>query len=238
MIVYLIENKLNGKGYVGQTTRALHIRIADHRNDAMSARYNSAIHKAIRKYGWSEFEVSVLEECQDIVSLNLAEISWIERLGCLAPNGYNLTSGGKNGGKVSDESRARMSAAQTGRVVSPETLQRMSAANIGKKASLETREKISAANIGKKASLETREKISASLVGRTRPAELCERWSLSRSGENAINVKLTWEKVREIRLHASSGPYDTAALATQYGVTVCTINSVIGNRTWVEYPTC
>lgn len=75
------------------------------------------------------------------------------------------------GQKVSPETRAKLSVAAMGRIMSPETRAKLSAANLGKIVSPETRGKLSAANMGNKYSLghitspETRGKLSATMMG-------------------------------------------------------------------------
>lgn len=107
-IVYLMRNKINGKKYVGQTLshRKNHEkfrpfgevgRFKDHVSEAMcntktkQCRYLNA---AIRKHGADAFEVSVLAYCE-VKDLDALEIQFIKEQNCLAPHGYNLTSGGR-----------------------------------------------------------------------------------------------------------------------------------------------
>ena len=115
MIIYIITNKINGKNYVGQTTRTLNERIAEHRSCI-----KTAIGKAIQKYGWENFEVVVIEECTTIEQLNEREKFWIAKYNSIAPNGYNLTEGGNNG-LLSEMSRLKISLANTGIRMSEKT---------------------------------------------------------------------------------------------------------------------
>lgn len=119
MIVYLIENTVNGKKYVGITTVNLTWRWKEHLSDA---RHNSslAIHCAIRKYGSESFKLSILQECNSRDELDQAEISWIKKLDTFSKNGYNLTPGGQNGGwcvpgrKFSDSHKQKISLSRKG----------------------------------------------------------------------------------------------------------------------------
>ncbi|MBQ6005770.1 MAG: GIY-YIG nuclease family protein [Selenomonadaceae bacterium] len=61
-VIYLITNTLNGKMYVGQTRQKLSSRIYGHKSN----KGKSAIDVAIRKYGWENFTVEVLETCAKI----------------------------------------------------------------------------------------------------------------------------------------------------------------------------
>lgn len=87
-VVYGIENCLNHKIYVGQTIN-LKMRISQHKYA------ETLIGCAIRKYGWENFEIVVLEECESLEENLERERLWIKRLDCQFPNGYNLTGGGK-----------------------------------------------------------------------------------------------------------------------------------------------
>ena len=68
IIIYKIENKLDGKIYVGQTRQTLRKRIAAHK------RLNYPIGFALRKYGIENFEITILETCETLEQLNEREI--------------------------------------------------------------------------------------------------------------------------------------------------------------------
>ena len=89
MVVYLITNTVNGKKYVGQTQRILKQRLKDHRTDK-----KRTIGIAIKKYGWENFTVEILDECETLEQLYESEKYWIAMLNTKAPNGYNMTDGG------------------------------------------------------------------------------------------------------------------------------------------------
>ena len=88
MFIYKITNKLNGKIYVGQTTRNPIERFKEHKHA------DSIIGKAIRKYGAENFEIDILDECETFDELNECEMFWIAELNCKVPDGYNVTDGG------------------------------------------------------------------------------------------------------------------------------------------------
>lgn len=91
--VYLITNKLNGKQYVGFTTRAVSIRWKEHCEGS-----KGALHAAIRKYGVESFEVETVFQSEELDLALVAEEIWIEELDTLVPNGYNIREGGYEGG--------------------------------------------------------------------------------------------------------------------------------------------
>ena len=89
--IYVITNLINGKQYVGQTSRSVEIRFDEHCYDKRST---SAIHAAIAKYGVKNFTVAVLET-PPLEKLDEREKYWIEKLNTFQ-NGYNQTVGGNN----------------------------------------------------------------------------------------------------------------------------------------------
>jgi group I intron endonuclease len=109
-IIYRITCKLNGKQYIGQTTRK-NGRWIDHRSTARKGR-QLPLYNAIRKYGETEFEYERLQHCHDQASLDLAEESFIKLFNTMAPHGYNMRAGGGNG-KFSDAAKATLKVAMT-----------------------------------------------------------------------------------------------------------------------------
>ncbi len=116
MIVYLVKNKMNGKGYVGQTRRALNERWAEHVHNALQMKKEMPIYAAIRKHGADNFEVTVLQECMSDVELNAAEMEWIAKLGTFS-NGYNATRGGFgiSGYRHTEDAKRRMGLNRSGK---------------------------------------------------------------------------------------------------------------------------
>lgn len=97
--IYCLTNKVNGKKYVGKTNINVEYRWMNHLRDRNKKTYGSyPLYKAIKKYGDSSFEYSVLEECESD-KLDEREIFWISELDTYN-NGYNLTLGGSGYSKV------------------------------------------------------------------------------------------------------------------------------------------
>jgi len=59
--IYCIENKVNHKMYIGKTIRKISTRLSNHRNSAKRGS-NCTVHKAIRKYGISNFDTFDYEQ--------------------------------------------------------------------------------------------------------------------------------------------------------------------------------
>jgi len=85
--VYLIENSVNHKKYVGYTSQSLSKRFNQH------SRSNKPIGKAIRKYGKSSFTICQIDECDDILSVLDCERKWVLHHKAFE-DGYNCTIGG------------------------------------------------------------------------------------------------------------------------------------------------
>lgn len=112
--IYLIENNINDKLYVGQTTNP---KKREYTHFSTSGSRCYALQNAIKKHHVENFYFILLESCDSKESLDVREKHWISRLDTIAPNGYNLKSGGSRG-IVSEETRSRMSSSQKGRVIS------------------------------------------------------------------------------------------------------------------------
>jgi group I intron endonuclease len=94
--IYKITNNVNGKVYIGQTIQTIKERFYQHcATKCSDSVLNMAIHRAIKKYGKSNFTIEVIEEV-DKYSLNDREKFWIEYYNSYN-NGYNSTRGGQDG---------------------------------------------------------------------------------------------------------------------------------------------
>lgn len=108
--IYCIENKINHKKYIGQSVDIndrwrKHISELNH-----NTHDNSYLQNAWNKYGRDIFEFNVIEYCK-ISELDDRENYYINYYKTLNREfGYNLKSGGQNGGsKYSEETKLKMS---------------------------------------------------------------------------------------------------------------------------------
>jgi group I intron endonuclease len=111
MLVYLATNLINGKKYVGYTTKTLQERINVHvyKSKCKSNKHYFYLFKqALRKYSIDNFKWEVLEEFSTKEECCKGEIFYISKYNTISPNGYNLTEGG-NGGLQSEETRLKIS---------------------------------------------------------------------------------------------------------------------------------
>lgn len=174
MYIYKITNLINGKIYIGQTTRSI--------NESKSY-YGSGfkIKGEIYKYGKENFSKDIIEVCYTKEELDLKEEYWISYYDSTNPEkGLNLRTGG-NKSKFSDEFKEKMSNALSGennpffgKNHSEESIKKMVESKIGKKnpnygKSMKdsTKEKLSKALTGIKRSNDTKEKMSKAAKKRT-----------------------------------------------------------------------
>lgn len=90
MVVYKITNKLNGKTYVGQTSRPIEKRFLQH------SKSDSPLGQAMRQCGLENFTIEIIEECATPEQTKTRERFWIGTLKCKVPNGYNQSDGGES----------------------------------------------------------------------------------------------------------------------------------------------
>ena len=90
--IYRITNRINGKQYIGQTSRTLKRRFFEHSNN----KKNSLISQAIRKYGKENFAIEQIDLCETVEQANEREQYYVALHNTITPNGYNLTSGGQH----------------------------------------------------------------------------------------------------------------------------------------------
>ena len=85
--IYIATNLINEKQYIGQTIRNLDKRVSEHKRHI-----NRVLYSALKKYGIENFKW-VSFSCPE-EELDWQETFLIKELNTLAPNGYNLDSGG------------------------------------------------------------------------------------------------------------------------------------------------
>lgn len=102
--IYKIENKLNGKIYIGKSVNILERFNAHKRNafNTKSPEYDKVLYKAFRKYGIENFDFEIIEEYIDKDFLNAREIYWIMYYNSQIL-GYNETPGGDGVINVQEE---------------------------------------------------------------------------------------------------------------------------------------
>lgn len=220
--IYVHTNLLNGKSYVGQTTRGTAGRWREHVRHSRSpkiADFRYPFSRAIRKYGPAAFESQILSVASTKEALDNLERLWIILLQT-RETGYNLGGGGEGnlglrhtaatkakisaahignkycvGRQCTPTHRANQSRAVKGRILSPEWRAKIAAAGFGRKHSEETKAKISKGNQGKIYSTESRAKMSLAAKGHKRCVG--RKFSLETLAKMSAS-----QKVRQVRERA------------------------------------
>lgn len=128
--VYKITNRVNGKCYIGITSRTAEIRWEEHLSRARCGVRNSRLYDAVRKYGEDSFDLQALAtaDTED-------KVRALERFHILAAgsydNGYNCNLGGAGFLFFPAHIREKISAAQKGKIIPVEARRKMSLAKIG-----------------------------------------------------------------------------------------------------------
>lgn len=92
MLIYKITNIINGKVYIGQTTKTLADRIKTHKNSMVSGK-QTHLYSAMRKYGWDNFKFEVIATAETQCELNALEEYYIKKYDSVR-SGYNMAYGG------------------------------------------------------------------------------------------------------------------------------------------------
>lgn len=196
-----IHTSPSGKMYVGQTCQSLKKRWGENGRRYLEKKNNKYIHpafaRAIKKYGWDNFEHEVIASNLTKEEADNFEKLLIEKLNTMnSKYGYNCKDGGSNG-SLSEETRKKISESHKGnknymygKQMSEEHKRKLSEAHKGKVVSEETKKKISESLqgennylYGKHLSEETKQKLSDSHKGKTLSEEHKRKISESVKGE-------------------------------------------------------
>jgi group I intron endonuclease len=163
MIVYIVQNEVNNKAYVGACTVPLRRRWQAHLVTARKRRGTNTLHAHMRKYGFSKFFYT--EVCSNITNkeeLKQVERYFIKYFRTLEPNGYNRTEGGDSISEAARECLDRTGAEPWNKglrgAFSAATLEKMRASKLGRKLSPETRARMHLSQQLRRSNPEDREK--------------------------------------------------------------------------------
>jgi len=94
--IYKHTFKTSGKSYIGKTSQSIKERLSGHCRRAYNKNSQTHFHRAIRKYGITDIETTLLESSVNDDIINEREIFWITYFDTYK-NGYNMTTGGDGG---------------------------------------------------------------------------------------------------------------------------------------------
>jgi hypothetical protein len=245
IVVYGLHNGDGEIRYVGLTRKGARHRLLLHRNRARSgAKY--PVYAWMRKYGHLTIETVVLQECDSLESVRVAEQEWIAKFRQEGRQLLNLTDGGEGtiGIVMSAANRKAMGDRMRGRVQTPEETARRVATRAGYRHSPETRAKMSASSKGRPAkrgsespnfgiirSKETRELLRQSRLGTVFTPEQLENQRVAMAAMPPSAAKLTIEQVLEIEARAIAGE-SQVVLGLEFGVNRRTIGRIKLGQSW------
>jgi len=157
----------SGKSYVGQS---INMELRLHHYKLMMAKGQTKLYNALFKYGFNNFKIEYLKILNNYISeekiqefLDRYEIYYINKYDCIK-NGYNIRGGGSKG-KMSEDSKIKISIKNTGRVFSKDHIKKLSESHKGYKMPKEQKAKIAIKSKLNGISIETRLKMIESRRG-------------------------------------------------------------------------
>lgn len=114
--IYKVTNKVDGKIYVGQTIQGLNKRWRAHCRSDNGKNSQSYLFRAIEKHGESNFTLEQIDSSSTLEGLNMLEEMYIKKFNSLAPEGYNLESGGDNH-RCHEDTKKKLSIANKGKPI-------------------------------------------------------------------------------------------------------------------------
>lgn len=93
-LIYKITNVLNGKSYIGKTSRSFEVRKGEHLRSYLNENKTSVLYRAMRKYGIENFQFDIIEDNIPNELLSQKEQDYIKIFNSYY-QGYNMTFGGE-----------------------------------------------------------------------------------------------------------------------------------------------
>lgn len=211
MVIYEIENLINGKKYIGKDSK-------NNPNYLGSGKY---LKLAIKKYGRSSFKKTIIEVCSTVEELNSREVYWLQLLNCKnSLKYYNATdtvTPCRAGRPLTEEHRKKLSEANRGKKHLPKTREAIERQIQSKKANgtnrhtEETKLRMSKASLGKPKSAEHKASMSACRLGiKTQPcseekkkkiSEKQKKKAVLRLDKHTQEVLQRYESILSVRQH-------------------------------------
>lgn len=208
MFVYCIENKVNGKKYVGVSRRTPDLRWKEHVavSRSTTTQRKMAVHHAMSKYGIDQFVLTTIDTATTVSEMMEKERQWIVSLDSKR-NGYNNTDGGEGTYGVTQEVRDKMrqshlgvplsethrngiSSALKGKPKSPEHIKSAGLAHRGMRHTEKTKRRLSEATTANRTGTHHSEKtkglMSAASKGKPKSAVHCASLSAATRGRKRV----------------------------------------------------
>lgn len=222
MVIYKIENLINGKKYIGK----------DSKNNPSYLGSGKYLKLAIKKYGRSSFKKTIIEICNSIEELNTREIYWLQLFNCKnSVEYYNATdtiTPCRTGKPLTKEHKKKISEANKGKIMPPKTeegIKRQVESKIkngNNRHSEETKAKMSKASLGKAKSAEHKRSMSECRLGKkTQPCSEEKKRKIYESQQKKAIIRI--DKDTEEILER----YESITKVKEYGYNPYSIHSVL-----------
>ena len=219
--IYKIQNKINGKQYIGQTSKSFKKRYWSHLwNLRNNSHHNIKLQKQFNKYGEENFVFQVVEAVKDKSTLNELEKKYIKDFDQIQ-KGYNIQTGG------TDIDLTKYIQSETRKRVGEKNQKRMK----GRKLSEETKKRMRESSRHLSPQEKTIESVRNYMKNRVVSDETKKKLSEINTGENSPVTKFTNSDVQNIKTMINSGE-QIKKIADMYGVSYGTISAIKHNRQW------
>ena len=220
--IYILQNNINKKVYIGQTSTTLKSRFVKHR--CLTNKKNLHLHNAFNKYGRENFSIELLMDNLDLERANFWEDYYINIFDSRnRERGYNIKEGGSNG-KHSQETIEKIKKVQG----TPEIRKRKSerllnsgSPNFGKKGKLSP-------CFGRKHTEEELEKMR----GRIFSEEALKKIGEAHAGENNKLAKHTNEEIIALKIEAKTWTASKKSLAAKYNMSYRALQKILNGSRW------
>lgn len=234
--IYLYQNNINYKIYIGQTVN-FNKRIYEHLKNSKT-NYCHPFYNAIRKYGIENFSIIKLEQFDNYEDADESEIFYISFFRSWDREfGYNIELGGRKNKIVSNETKIKLSNIHKGKCYNSkehmDKIHKISAEKRkGKPLPDSTRKKLSIKRTGFKHSQYSKNKMSKTRIERKTFAGE-NNPGYRKFGDLNPAAKLTWKIVENIRIDYQNG-IKGKKLIEKYNLSETNMYRIIKNITWVK----
>ena len=153
-----------------------------------SSKRQPRLHRSFLKYGVENHKFEIIKIC-DLSELNYFEKIYSDIYNTFNNiNGLNVRECGGSKGKLSEETKLKMSISHKNKIFSDEHKRKLSESHKGKKHSADHRKNIGLSHIGKKHSIESKQKMSKANTGKIRTKEMLINMSKAQTGKKLSDI--------------------------------------------------